>query len=381
MPADGSGPPVKLAEEGYSVEGWSPDGTLIAVSTLNPDQSGCMAPPPGVCFADLSVVNADGQGEPLGLGEGRSASWSPDGQRLLFYRAVRGLITSSSGLTYPVVTAKEVCLADAITGETMVLVSNGLNARVEGGTVFADGGWTDRPSWSPDGSRVLYGFEASNTDELYVVNADGSGPPTKLADGDIRSAEWSPDGRQIVYSWSLEIYIVAADGSQPPRKLGAGHSPHWSPDGSRIVVQVGWTPDAEIWVIDAETGERSSVENLVDYHRAALAAGPVWSPDGSLILTEADRKIYALDPEGDRPATKLGQGDSPVWSPDGEHVAFRRLPPASDNIPRPHGILIANADGSGVTPLVDDLVPSCIGYAWSPDGQRIAFSSTWCGLL
>lgn len=71
--ADGSGEPLKVADDGF-VEGWSPDGTLIGVSTLDADQSGCGVAP-AACFRELSLVRADGQGQPLSLGDAQFPTW------------------------------------------------------------------------------------------------------------------------------------------------------------------------------------------------------------------------------------------------------------------------------------------------------------------
>jgi len=375
VPADGSGEAVKLAEDG-EVDGWSPDGTLIALSTLNPDQSGCMMQPAG-CFRDLSVVRADGQGKPLNLGEGRSSTWSGDGMKLLFYRLTRGPFTTASGHTFTGITAKEVCVADAATGETTVLATNGPIIRVDGNTVSTVGSYSDLPAWSPDGSRVLFRFAQAGTLTLYVVRADSSEPPAKVADcGDFCSTDWSPDSQRIVYSSDDFIYIVAADGGEPPRQLGAGHEPHWSPDGSRIAVEVGWLPNSEVWLIDPETSERAK---LADGQLLDVWPHSAWSPDGSLLLYERDGVLYAVAPSTGA-VRKLGRGEMPVWSPDGKRVAFRGIVAASEDAPGGHGLLVVNADGSGATLLADHLA-ACIGYDWSPGSQRIAFSSTQCMLI
>jgi len=152
--ADGSGAPVKLAEDG-EVHGWSPDGTLIAVTTLDPDQSGCNVSSQS-CFAEISLIRADGQGRPVSLGSGSSPQWSADGKRLLFYRLIRGPIDDPTGHPYTGITAKEVCVADATTGETTVLASVGPAA------LFGN------PTWSPDETRVFFHFGEPGDPSLYV---------------------------------------------------------------------------------------------------------------------------------------------------------------------------------------------------------------------
>ena len=370
--ADGSGEPVKVAEDGFVV-GWSPDGTLIGISTLDPDQGGCMVAP-SACFRELSVVRADGPGQPLSLGDAQDPQWSHTENKLLFYRFAREPFTTSSGRTFTGIVAEEICVADAATGQTTVLMSNGPITKVEGETVTIARSAITPPRWSPDDSRVLFGFDGA----LYVAAADGSQPPAKVTDSNTSKANWSPDGQQIVYTWEDETYSVAGDGSEPPRHLATGNRPYWSPDGSRIAFIPKAPSTPEIWLLDPTTGES---EKLVDGDLPYTAPKSVWSPDGSLLLyNQRDGAIYIVAPTSGAPLTKLADGGSPVWSPDGMRVAFVRGFDGPDGGPIKSQLFVVNVDGSGLRLLVDNLTRWCVTYAWSPDSQRIAFS-TYTGPL
>jgi len=355
VPADGSSPPTKLADYGF-VAGWSPDGALIAFTMLHPDQTGCGVVPAG-CFSMIFLVRADGTEEPTKLADGNAPAWAPGTNRLLFYTLTRGELTTWQGDTYPAIVGRDVYVADLTSGRTIALARNRSTESVSSGGMS---------SWSPDGSHVLLGWG-----NLYVVKADGSEPPLKIADGSTFELDWSPDGQRIVYSWGGEIYTVAADGSEPPQQLAIGHQPYWSPDGSRIAFIAKTLPTSEIWLLDPETGE---TRKLVDGRL------PVWSPDGSLMLYQADRTIHVVDPQGSAPPTKLGDGDSAMWSPDGKRVVITRTMEPSEGIPGASQLFVVNADGSGLTLLLDNLTPWRVTYAWSPDSQRIAFS-TYTGPL
>src|SRR6185437_2034068 len=69
----------------------------------------------------------------------------------------------------------------------------------------------------------------------------------------------------------------------------------------------------------------------------------------------------------------------PAWSPDGSKLAF-----SCYSCPGPPGIVVANADGSGVHVLVANSTGDLGGYpdleapAWSPDGSRLGFNGTSC---
>lgn len=346
--ADGSGAPVKVAEDGF-VEGWSPDGTMIAVSTLDSDQSGCGVAPKA-CFRELSLARADGQGEALNLGDAQSAIWSARENKLLFYRFARPKGT---------VVATEIDVADVMTGQTTTIASVG--PELSGG-----------PRWSPDESRILFGFGSG----LYVVPSDGSHEPVRVADGNILESDWSPDGTTIVYSWGGEIYTAAADGSGEPRHLLTGHRPDWSPDGSRIVFVARSLPTTELRLLDPVTGE---TEKLYDIGLPVEYPTLVWAPDGSLLLYNGSGAIYSLA-RGGAPPEELANGWFPVWSPDGKRLTFTRGFDREDGAPVKSQLFVSNADGSGLTLVADNLTRNCVTYAWSPDSKRIAFSSFYCPL-
>jgi Tol biopolymer transport system component len=110
---------------------------------------------------------------------------------------------------------------------------------------------------SPKGNSVAWVFDTKGCRNIWI--AEGSHArqitPYTLDDGfDIGDLAWSPDERRVAYvrGGSIEDDGPAnvnssADGATPrevweistasgtPRKLGAGHSPSFSPDGSRMV--------------------------------------------------------------------------------------------------------------------------------------------------
>jgi dipeptidyl aminopeptidase/acylaminoacyl peptidase len=136
----------------------------------------------------------------------------------------------------------------------------------------------NRPTWSPDGSRIY--FTSTRTPEpyylppdadLYSVPATG-GEITKVAsiDGVIGSFSFSPDGRSIAFVGTLEV--------SPPRS-------HDQSDLFVVENAPGKTARnlTTAYDFDIDGGIAS------DQHapRGRLPSPPVWSADGSSIIVRA----------------------------------------------------------------------------------------------
>jgi TolB protein len=97
------------------------------------------------------------------------------------------------------------------------------------------------PTWSPDGSAILFASDMNQTSQLFIVNVDG----TDLRQvGDFPflrgRSDWSTQNLIVTYSgrpWERELYIMNSDGSgqhriSPPG--GNSQGPSFSPDGQWI---------------------------------------------------------------------------------------------------------------------------------------------------
>ena len=140
-------------------------------------------------------------------------------------------------------------------------------------------------------------------------------------------------------------------------------------------------PAYEIYVMDADGGNPQNLTNNANHDYS-----PSWSPSGTRIAFVSNRdghvdandwptdEIYVMDVDGGNPQNLTNNpfdDSSPSWSPDGQRIVF------SSDRDEPLGyfdIYVMDADGSNLQRLTND--PRNDRYpSWSPDGQRIVFSA------
>lgn len=94
------------------------------------------------------------------------------------------------------------------------------------------------PTWSPDGSGILFASYVNYTSQLFIINVDGTGLHQVGNFPLLRGrSDWSPQGLIVTYSgrpWQRELFIVNADGTaqhQISPEGGNSQGPSFSPDG------------------------------------------------------------------------------------------------------------------------------------------------------
>ncbi len=219
----------------------------------------------------------------------------------------------------------------------------------------------DTAAPSPDGSKVLYIDYFEETDNLYVVNVDGSGRAL-IKSGSIRHPAWSPDGTKIAYvsedkNGTKKIWVMNIDGTSPvclTNDVGDKDLPRWSPDGTQIVYVSDEDGYQNIYVMNADGSQprRVTGDNYTNLY-------PQFSPDGKKILFISLRPvslafgIFTVNADGTDKRTVISSDDFncmyPYWSPDGNKIIFW------SNKPNENGELYTiNRDGSGMTGITDN---------------------------
>lgn len=188
---------------------WSPDGSRIVFSrstfvTTTPDPVATRA------RRDLYTIGSDGTGLAKLIGgptDDFGPQWSPDGSRLGFVRFVDPASQGPEG-----------------TPQVWVLRLDGSEpeeqlTELEGGTF--------RFAWSPDAARLVLDAGC----KVHVVEVDG-GAVSEVTFGPVIQCpwdpSWSPDGTKIVFAAGPDedhdIFVANADGTRVVRLTGpAGH--------------------------------------------------------------------------------------------------------------------------------------------------------------
>lgn len=394
---------------------WSPDGQWIAFSSDRDTPRLRYIRDTGPAWelmqtTAIYIVHPDGSGlrriTPLD-GCAGSPKWSRDSRRVLFYRviedveAMRHFQRHTQIVSMDINTGAQEVHSDgssfawspAYVGDREI--GYGLNEPrgLLGGprgtsVVYASGrpgplGATD-PSWSPDGSVIVYDkgarverkwveslpsrdsryelitgkaftldivpftrsgeqfiYRVPKSQQLKLVHWDGEGSVIFDGSADNRTISHvalSADGRTLAFDiWDSkhpeevgQIAMASGDGTHF-RVLthDDGHDgyPSFSPDGARLVYRLGKYEER------LHTKQGLRVFSLADGKVTELTHGwdstPVWSPrDDRIAFTgfeTGDFEIYTIHSDGTglRQLTHTGGNDAhPVWSPDGQWIAF-----------------------------------------------------------
>jgi Tol biopolymer transport system component len=395
--------------EGANCPFFSPDGQWIAF------------------FADakLKKVALSG-GAPLTIcdtpGDGRGGWWAPDGS-IVFAPYFAGMdrggllrVSSTGGTPTPLTT-----LADGEVGHSWPQVLPGGNALLFTGQTSRmnseDATLVVQPL--PAGERKIvqrggsYGRYVASGHIVYLHDAkifavpfdlerlEVTGPPFLALDG----VSSNPNGGSAQFAASetgTVVYLTRPIGSAPmggapiqwmdragrrtPLRATSTNwgNPRFSPDGTRLAVEINDGKQLAVWVYEWEH-DRASQLTL----NPAQNQKPVWTPDGRRIVFWSNRDVqqnlYWQRADGTGDAQRLTHSEYPQsaasWHPSGKILAFQETRPQTSA-----DLMYVRIDGDEVTGWRPGTATSFLSTAaterepmFSPDGKWLAYQANDTG--
>ena len=166
-----------------------------------------------------------------------------------------------------------------------------------------DNGLSDYPTLSRDGKLVAYSSDRAGNGSLDIwLQQIGGREAIQLTHEaeDDTDPSFSPDGTRIVYRSEKDgggIYVVQTLGGDPILLAPGGRNPRYSPDGKWIAYWTGRGEgsnapgSAHVYVIDANGGTPRALRPEMLFART-----PVWSPRGDAVVVAAQKEA-AVDPD------------------------------------------------------------------------------------
>jgi TolB protein len=164
------------------------------------------------------------------------------------------------------------------------------------------------------------------------VPAQGGAPDTILANGVNNFAMWAPDGKRLavgrVEGERTTVELMTLDGrtSRPLTTEGREQPVEWSPDGRQILYTSSRTGTGDVWIVPADSG---SPRQLTQEIRNDW--GPTFSPDGRWVAFLSDRGgqqdvwiVPAAGGEAIRVTDDAGRESDLTWTPTQGDVRLRR---------------------------------------------------------
>jgi len=349
------------------VYGWTPDGTRVLFRSMRDSDGGGK-----VQCALYTVAVAGGLPVKLPMPTSGAGDFSPDGKRMIYSPLFRDFRTWKR---YQGGWAQDLYIYD--------LASNAI-------TPVAHSPRTERdPMWL--GNTIYFVSDRDGTLNLYAYDI-ASQKVEELTHNTVWDVRWasSDNVSKIVYELDGELHVYDTKGGKDAKldiavpDDGINRRPSrypvakfvedfdLSPKGERAL----FVARGDVFTVPVEKGPTRNLTDSSNAHERSA----VWSPDGRSIAYISDvsgeDQVYVVAQDGASApvaltTTNVGQLDTLRWAPDGKHLAV------GNNDDK---LLVVSVAEKTITEVARDEFGPVNDYAFSPDGQWLAFSlSNWNG--
>ena len=216
-------------------------------------------------------------------GEDQAPYWYADGRQLVYERRA-GDGASIFAIAADAMSGRQVTtgpdhLAPAVSPDGRTIVFSRYDGRFRLYAVDADGSNErkliddgHKASFSPDGRTIVFESQRQYRDwgkTVFAMDADGT-DERPLARGEAPS--FSPDGSRVIFQAGQSIHVVDADGTDERPLPLSGTDPVFSPDGRKIAS--GW--HGKVVVANADGSGRAEI--VADVGSIPLGPDPSWQP-------------------------------------------------------------------------------------------------------
>ncbi|MCP3368277.1 VCBS domain-containing protein [Bradyrhizobium cajani] len=315
---------------------FSPDGTKVAFASASDNLvPGDTNQTYDIFVKDLTTgaitrVSTSASGAQADGFQTTNPVFSPDGTKIAFYSDADKLVPGDTD------NMRDVFVKDLTTGAITLVAASPYNGGA--GTGGDQNGSTYAPSFSPDGTKVVFGSTTGGGAGSDIYIKDLATGATTLVSGSASGVHgnggsydpvFSPDGTKVAFYTFADnlvpgssnigigniaikdlttgvVTLVSANADGAPQNNGEAQKPVFSPDGTKVAFYsfadnlVPGVNGFEVYVKDLTTGAVTVVSTNASGTRAGgYSEAPVFSPDGTkLVFVSSGSNLVPGDTNG-----------------------------------------------------------------------------------